>query len=141
MKKTFLSLTVLASFAALVAFTGCKKDAAPLNLQQQITGKWTLQSAVGYYVVMGNARRDTTYYSPADYFQFNADGSLTIHEGTNDVSGKWKIENDKLMISETNYMDYPNGFALSVITNNNLQLYYTEQDQVSTLEQKLNLAK
>lgn len=142
MKKTTIAFTFFGALTCFALLTSCTKETAPLSLQQQIAGKWTIQNAIGNYTVYGNNRTDTTYFTPADYIQFNADGSLSIHEGTNTPTGKWEINGaNKLMITETNYMDYPNGFDISVLSGSSLQLYYTEVNSFSTLEQKLNLSR
>lgn len=142
MKKTTIAFTLACTLASFGLLMSCTKETAPLSFQQQIAGKWTIQNAIGNYTVNGSNRKDTTYFTPADYIQFNTDGTLSIHEGTNTPTGKWEINGaNKLMITETNYMDYPNGFDISVLSGSNLQLYYTEANSFSTLEQKLNLSR
>lgn len=145
MKKLFFALLCVCTLAGTALFTSCNKSVSPQTSQQQIEGKWTIQSAIGYYVMADTSRRDTTYFTASDYVQFNADGTLAIHDSVNDpgktITGKWSIQNNKLLITESSYMDYPGGFDISTLTSSNLQLYYKQTDAYTTLEQKLNLTR
>jgi hypothetical protein len=72
---------------------------------------------------------------------FKSDGSITIVETGKTYNGKWAITNDKLILSNTGYMDFPNGFELPVLTTTDLQLYYKITDAVGVTILKLNLKK
>jgi hypothetical protein len=100
-----------------------------------------IQSALGDYTVQGTNWKDTTYFSDADYIQFNADSTVDILETSNAYSGKWVITNDKLVITQTSYIDYPNGFDIKQLTKTNLQLYYVTADGNGSTKQTLNLKK
>lgn len=130
-----LFLGVLAIFT-----TGCNKN-VEVPLEQQITGKWTIESAIGNYTMMGVSTQDTTWYTSEDFVEFKQDGSLNIEESNTPYNGKWKIEGDKLIISETSYMDFPGGFVISKNTGAQLQLHYSFTSDVSSAEQYLNLKK
>ncbi len=141
MKKMTLALALIGALAVGL-LSSCTKETAPLSLRQQIVGKWTLQNAIGNYTVNGSNSKDTTFFTAADYIQFNGDGTLMINEGTNTPAGEWSINSaDKLIITKTNYMDYPDGFDINLTTSGSLQLHYTETNSSSTLEQTLNLSK
>ena len=142
MKKSTLSLSLICMLTTFAFLTSCTKETAPLNLQQQLVGKWTIQNVIGNYTVNGSNRKDTTYFTAADYIQFNADGTVSINEGANTPTGKWAINAaNKLIISETSYIDCAKGFDISQVTGSRLQLFYTEANSTSNLEQTLNLSK
>lgn len=138
MKKllSFVTITYL-----LFAVTSCKKSSHAPSTESQLIGKWTMKAAIGNYTVNGNNHKDTTWFTSSDYFDFKADSTISIMETNTAYNGKWKIVGSKLFITGTNYMDYPKGFDLPVLTHNDLQLYYTETDASSSLEQKLNLSR
>jgi hypothetical protein len=145
MKKT-LSITIAICVVLYVCiFTSCQTTPpvtpTPQTLAQKIVGKWTLKEAIGNYTIDGVSNKDTTRFTTADYFEFKADGTLAIIETGKPYNGNWKITNNKLFITNTSYMDYAAGFNLPILTANDLQLYYTESNSFSTLEQKLNLTK
>jgi hypothetical protein len=104
-----------------------------------------MDHANGDWCLYGNERHDTTHFSGSDFIQFNADGTLSIHDSVNEgsdmLTGKWTIENNKLLILESNYMDYPGGFDITTLTSSTLQLYYKQGNATTGLEQKLNLAR
>jgi hypothetical protein len=147
MKKT-LSITIVVCMTLLIgAFTSCQPaqpiapTPTPQTLAQKIVGKWTMKEAILNSTVQGDNRKDTTRFTTADYFEFKADGTIAIMETGKPYNGNWTITNNKLFITNTNYIDYSRGFDLPILTANNLQLYYTETNSLSTLEQKLNLSK
>ncbi|QQL49354.1 hypothetical protein [Mucilaginibacter ginkgonis] len=136
--KKLCQIAVFILLAAVII--SCKKvSSVQLAQQQQIIGKWSIKNAIGSYTVLGSNRKDTTKYTASDYFNFKADGSLTIVETNTTYKGNWKINNNKLYITNTGYIDYASGFDLPVLTATDLQLYYTETNPTNTLEQKLNL--
>jgi hypothetical protein len=139
MKKNYFSILFACTLLG-VAFVSCTKNSIPPK-QETIVGKWVIQSALGDYTVQGTNWKDTTYFSDADYIQFNADSTVDILETSNAYSGKWVITNDKLVITQTSYIDYPNGFDIKQLTKTNLQLYYVTADGNGSTKQTLNLKK
>lgn len=141
MKKSLSAFTVF-MLSILIYFSSCEKaDNPATTLSSQILGKWIVTEAIGSYTDYGVNRKDTTRYSSDDYFDFHADSTLSIVVEGATHNGRWQIANSKLIISDTRYMDRPRGLELPVLTNTDLQLYYTETHADSYLEQKLNLRR
>lgn len=140
MKHLLSSITMTCTVVVLLALASCKKTNPP-SLSDQIVGKWTMVTAIGNYTVQGYNHKDTTAFTANDYFDFRSDGTLSIMETEKAYNGKWKITGTKLIITETGYMDYGNGFDLPILTKTDLQIYYTDTTSQSTLELKLNLKK
>lgn len=140
MKKHALSAGLLACLALTTMLTSCSKSNT-LSAEEQLEGKWTMKTAIGHYTVMGSSWNDTTTFTTNDYMRFNADGTLFILESGDTTTGKWKVANSKLMITETNYMDYPNGFDISTLNSSKLQLHYAETNANNSMDQILNLEK
>jgi hypothetical protein len=139
MPRMILPVAVVCIF--LVMLYGCTATTVAPASTQQIIGKWTMKNAIGHYIVNGDDRRDTTNFTSADYFDFKADGTLSISETGKSYNGNWAISNSKLYITNTGYIDYTGGFDMPVATSGDLQLYYTEIKPSGTLEQWLNLYK
>jgi len=135
---------IAAAIVYVIAFcflTGCKKESTKISLQQKLIGKWSMKMAIGSYTVQGNKRSDTTRFTADDFIDLKANGTLSISEANIIYTGMWNIIDGKLHIARTGYMDYANGFDIPVVETNRLQLYYTETNAASLLEQKLNLGK
>lgn len=149
MKKIVYTLLCLCTLAGTSALTSCNKTIPPLTPAQQIVGKWTIETAIGNHVMHDmhggpdTPSSDTTFFTAADFMQFNADGTLFIHdtvnEGTDSLTGKWKITNDKLYMTESGYLDDPSGFDISTLTNHKLQLSWTQSGSYISTELLLNL--
>jgi hypothetical protein len=139
MKKILLAIILGCSIMGALTLTGCTKQS--LQPSQQVVGKWIMKTAIGNYTVQGTNRADTTNFTSSDYFDFKADGTLAIMESQQPHNGNWQIVNNKLYISNTDYIDYPQGFDLTSLTTTSLQLHYVEANSVSLLEQTLNLGK
>ena len=143
MKKTILAAVMICFIAAI--FIGCTRNnmVTPTQTPSQIIlGKWTMQSAIGHYIDQGGETRDTTLFTSADYFKFNADSTLNIMASNVAYNGKWYIQNNKLFITGTAYMDwYPSGFMLPTLTAHKLQLYDTTTTNISVLQQTLTLTR
>lgn len=138
MKK---NLPILSAFCIAITFCliSCQKDnEAPRPLSSQIIGKWIMKEAIGNYTNYGVNRKDTTWFTSAEYFDFHADGTIVIEFEGDTYTGTWKITNNKLFLSDTHFMDYSHGYDLTILTNTDLQLYYTETHPDIYLEQKLN---
>ncbi|HTH82685.1 MAG TPA: lipocalin family protein [Mucilaginibacter sp.] len=139
-KITLIFIVAFSVFGALI-LTGCTKQALQQPTSQQLVGKWIMKTAIGNYTVQGTNRKDTTSFTSSDYFNFKADGTLAIMESQQPHNGNWQVVNNKLYISNTDYIDYPQGFDLTTLTPTSLQLHYVESDALSSLEQTLNLSK
>jgi len=133
---------IVFSIASIATLTSCQKQDPP-TIAEQLVGKWTMKTAIGSYVLNGDKTNGTTNFTADDYFEFKADGTVTIVETNQTYKGNWKITNDKLVFTNTNYMDYAiAGYTIKILTANDLQLYYAEQTNPNaSLEQWLNLAK
>ena len=139
--KKLLIATILLTIIGLF-ITGCTDPPviAP-TISTRIIGKWTMKTAIGNYTTLGTNYKDTTTFSANDYFEFKVGGDVTIVESGTTYNGTWKVTNDKLYFSGTNYIDNASGFSVSVLTANTLQLYHSEVNSVATVEQTLNLTK
>src|SRR6201986_833105 len=124
MKKTILAAVMICFIAAIC--TSCTRQNLPTPTQtpaQKILGKWTMQRAVGHYIDQGGDQRDTTWFTSADYFKFNADSTVNIMANSVPHDGKWYIQKNKLFFTGTSYMDwYPSGFELPTLTDHKLQI-------------------
>ena len=133
-------LSVLLGFAlTALVFISCQRNNATPSIQSQLVGKWIVKNAVSHSIVQGVPYQDTTAYTTADYLDFHADSTLTIVISGGTYTGKWSIVNSRLFISETNYMDWPNGWDLPVLTRTDLQMLYKETSQSASLDAYLNL--
>lgn len=138
--KKLSSILIAVMCLIVVTYSSCRRSNTP-GPSAQITGKWTMQSAIGHYIVLSNERRDTTKFTASDYMQFKADGTLTISESNVVYNGNWQITNNKLLITGTGYMDFSGGFDILTLTSNQLQIFYKTTDSNSILEQTLNLSR
>lgn len=136
MKKISVVIICLCTVAIIGLFSGCQQENSPT-----INGKWIIKEAIANSTANGVNWKDTTRYTSSDYFEFNTDGTLTIVETAKTYHGKWRLSNNKLFITETNYIDFPSGFDLPILTNTDLQLYYTETNSSASIEEKLNLTR
>ncbi|HEY4337455.1 MAG TPA: hypothetical protein VGM89_16200 [Puia sp.] len=140
-------MTVSCALLFFVAIVACRRTVtpptppAPPTLQSKIVGKWTMVAAIANSTNYGVNYTDTTAYTSADYFEFKADSTLSIMAKGVAYNGNWRIDSSKLFITGTNYIDYVRGFQLPILDQHNLQLYYTETQPDTYLEEKLNLLK
>jgi hypothetical protein len=136
-------MTVSCALLCLLAVGACQRSVTvpPPSLQSKIIGKWTMVAAIGDYVDYGVDTKDTTYFTPADYFDFKTDSTLSIMQGGTAYNGQWKIDNNRLYITGTNYMDFAGGFDLPILDQHNLQIHDTDSTSFSTADQKLNLSR
>ena len=121
--------------------TACTRLSQQPSQSQQILGKWTMQTAIGNYTTLGTNHKDTTAFTPADYFDFKADGTVSIMESAHAYNGNWKITNNKLLFTNTNYVDFDGGFDITTLTSTRLKIHYFQTDSTSTLDQTLNFSK
>jgi hypothetical protein len=136
-------MLVVCAVIATATLTSCTRQTQQqMQTQSQlIVGKWTLKTALGNYTTQGDNHKDTTQFTTADYFEFKADGTLAIMETGKAYNGNWKITNNTLFITNTQYLDYTNGLDISSLTATDLKLHYVEVTTLSTLEQTLILKK
>jgi hypothetical protein len=130
------------ALTAAVFCIGCQKNhsSPPASMSSQIVGKWIMKEAISSYTYQGVFYTDTTAFTPADYFDFRADSTLTIVAEDSTYNGKWQITNSRLFITGTDYVDFAGGFGLPILTSTDLQLY-TNQTTPLVSEQKLNFYK
>jgi hypothetical protein len=143
MKKILLGLAVALTITLTFMLTGCTNlpQVTPaLTTEQKLVGKWTVKTAIGDYTTQGVNHKDTTRFTAADYFDFKADGTITMFMTGVTYTGTWKVTNNKLKFTNTNYMDYTT-FDLPILTATDLQIYNKEVTNITSLEQKLNLTK
>lgn len=140
MKKILTPAVISVFFAAFFTLTSCKKEVDP-PMEELILGKWTMNAAIGNYTDYGVYRTDTTWFTTNDYFDFKADGTVSIVENEVSHNGNWKIVNNKLIFTNTGYMDFNGGFDLPILTQSDLQLYYIHEITDHHLEAKLNLKR
>jgi hypothetical protein len=98
-------------------------------------------AAIGDYTNEGINSKDTSFFTPADYFDFKADSTLSIMATGVAYNGRWQINNNRLYITGTHYIDFTSGFDLPVLDQHNLQIHDTDTTSSSTLDQKLNLTR
>jgi hypothetical protein len=139
MKTSSLAIAILFSIAFLSAIVSCTRTNQAPSLSTQILGKWTVKDACGSYTNYGVNRKDTTWYTVNDYFEFNADSTLSIMMEGQPHNGKWQITGSRLYITQTNYMDFAGGFGLPILTSSDLQLWDTNSTANTYLDQTLNL--
>ena len=95
MKKILFSLFVLIAMLA----GSCKKD-KPLTLEQKILGKWTWVSKEVFHTPADPA--DYKNILPVGaYWEFKADGTLTIFNGNMNFPSSWhKVNDNSFYINE-----------------------------------------
>jgi hypothetical protein len=136
-------MTFICALLCLLAAAACKKSAdtpAP-NLRSKLIGKWTVVNAIGDYTLYGVNYKDTTYFGSEDYFDFKADSTLSIMSSGVSYNGKWQIDNARLYITETNFMDFAGGFDLPVLDEHNLQIHNTDTTTLTIADQKMNFIR
>jgi hypothetical protein len=143
MKKSLSPMTFASVLLCLLAIVACQRSvtAPPPSLQSKIIGKWTLTAAIYNSTQYGVTELDTIPFTSADYCDFKADSTLSIMAKGVAYNGNWRVDSSKLFITGTNYLDNPSGYALPILDQHNLQLYYTSSIPDVYLEEKLNLTK
>ena len=136
-------MTITCALVCLLAVVACKKSAdspAP-NLQSRIIGKWTMVAAMGDYTLYGVNYKDTTYFTPADYYDFKADSTLSIMSAGVAYNGKWQIDNARLYITGTDFMDSPGGYDLPVLDEHNLHIHNADTTTYTITNLKVELIR
>ena len=136
-------MTVSCALLCLLVVGACRRSVTTPTptLQSQLAGKWTMVAAIGDYTNYGVSQKDTTYFTSADYFDFKADSTLSILATGVAYNGRWQIDNNRLYITGTNYMDFTGGFDLPVLDQHNLQIHDTATTTHTSTDQKLVLSR
>lgn len=141
MKKLLLIALLLFATVEMIMVTGCTKPPVIASSESRFIGKWTMQSAISVTTTNGTTTPQTTNFTANDYFEFKTGGVVTIVQSGVTRTGTWKIENDRVFFTGTNYMENTPGWAVLILTANTLQFYNKEVTASSTTEFTLNLAK
>lgn len=133
---------MLFAIVETATITGCTTPPAiSPSIESRFIGKWTMQSAISVTTINSTTVPQTTNFTANDYFEFKTGGVVTIFESGTTHTGAWKIENDRVFFTGTNYMENTPGWAVLTLTANTLQFYNKEVTSSSTTEFTLNLAK
>lgn len=142
MKKLFCPIAAISMFVTCLVLTSCKKDQAQPSMENQIVGKWTIDAAIADLTDYGVSQEDTTVFTANDYFDFKADGTLSIMATGVAYQGNWKITGDTLVFTNTNYIDFPGGFVVLSLDQSDLKLSHTQNTPPDHyLDEKLNLKR
>ena len=136
-------MTVCFAFLCLLVAGACRRSVTTPtpSVQSQLVGKWTMAAAIVSTTSYGVTYKDTTYFTPADYFDFKADSTLSIMETGVAYNGRWEIDHNRLYITGTNYMDFAGGFDLPVLDLHNLQIHDTVSAPSTLSDQNLILSR
>ena len=141
MKKLLFIAILLFTTSQVLTLTGCTSPPVAPSAESRFIGKWTMQSAISVTTTNGTTTPQTTNFTANDYFEFKTGGVVTIVQSGVTRTGTWKIENDRVFFTGTNYMENTPGWAVLILTANTLQFYNKEVTSSSTTEFTLNLAK
>jgi len=136
----FILCLIVCLFSAI---TGCRLAGNTAPQQTQILGKWIMSTATSNItVVNGGNNKDTTRFTPADYFLFKADSTVDILAGGISHNGRWKMANNKIYFTGTNYMDVPStGWNLAILTATRLEFEDIETTASTNADLKLDLRR
>ena len=120
MKKIILSLFLLLAMLA----GSCKKD-KPLTLEQKILGKWTWVSKEGFHTPADPA--DYKNILPVGaYWEFKADGTITIFNGNQTYPENWhKVNDNTFYITQ---LGPHNPYKITVVSANQLVIQWQYMD-------------
>lgn len=142
MKKLRYPIAMLSLFAAFLAVTGCQKEKIDPSLEDQIIGKWTMHAAIADHTDYGINYQDTTWFSNDDYFDFKADGTVSIMARGVSYQGDWKMKADSVSFNNTGYVDFPGGFRVLSLTASDLKLSHIQNNPPNHfLDAKLNFKR
>lgn len=142
MKKLLLITLLILGTIQAATLTGCTDPAVITpTIASKLVGKWTMQNATSVTIMNGVTTPQTTNFTASDYFEFKTGGTVTIVESGATHTGTWKVTNDRVFFTGTNYMDNTTGWAVPTLTSNKLQFYNKEVTSSSTTEFTLNLVK
>jgi len=144
MKKTYSAAVMICFIAAI--FTGCTRTnlvTPTQTIAQKLIGTWTMSTATTDSTIPNSGNfKDTTNFTSADNFTFNADSTVDIMATGVAHNGRWKIVNNKLVFTGTNYVDIPaTGWELATLTSHKLELNYVETEGVAVTDFKLDFIK
>ncbi len=126
MKKLLYPIAISSLFAVFLTLTSCQREELEPPIENKLVGKWTFETAIANHTTYGVNQKDTNWFSADDYFDFKADGTISIMALGVSYDGTWKITGEKLFFSNTGYVDYTSGFELPILTQSDLQLYHTQ---------------
>jgi hypothetical protein len=146
MKKSTPFVILSLTICALAIVTSCQRTPLAATAQQQILGRWTMSTATTNTVFIittaGTNSKDTTRFTAADYFNFNADSTVDILAGGVAHNGRWKIVNNQVVFTGTDYMDAPaTGWAYPILTATHLEFYSLQANQTVSTEFKLDFTR
>jgi hypothetical protein len=141
MKRLLVITLILFASIQVITLTGCTSPPVTPSAESRFIGKWIMQSAVSTTTTNGSTIPQTTNFTANDYFEFKTGGVVTIVESGVTHTGTWKIANDRVFFTGTNYMENTPGWAVLTLTANVLQFYNKEVTTSSTTEFTLNLAR
>jgi len=142
MKKLRLHFAIISLFAAFLTLTSCHREQIEPPLENQILGKWTMDAAIADHTDYGVNQKDTTMFTTDDYFDFKADGTVTIVASGVSYEGNWKITGDNLVFTNTGYVDFTGGFSVLTLTGSDLKLNHSQNAPPDHyLEAKLNFKR
>jgi len=126
MKKLFCSIAFISLFSSFFSLTSCRKEETQTSLQNKIVGKWTMDDAIANQTDYGVTQKDTTRFTANDYFNFNANGTVSIMASGVSYNGNWKLTGDTLMFTNTNYVDFTGGFVVITLTQSDMKLSHAQ---------------
>ncbi len=142
MKKFRYPIAMLSLFVAFLTLTSCNKDEVEPAPENLIVGKWTMHAAIADHIDYGVSYQDTTLFTTDDYFDFKADGTVSILATGVSYAGNWNITNDILTFTNTGYVDFTGGFSVLTLTQSDLKLNHTQNNPPDPyLDAKLNFKR
>lgn len=137
MQKLFIRILFVSAIAVATMMTSCKKDGGGTT-EEKIVGKWTAEAAYFNYFFDGVSQKDTAEVNTSNFLQFNADGTTSASDEGEIATGTWKIENNKLLITESGEQL---SYDILKITKSELHLYEKEMSGEDYVEVTLHLKK
>ena len=144
--KNRIGIPLLAA-AILISSTllnSCSKEKGLEKIQttsDKVSGRWQLFEAVGDYTIQGVSYSETTRFGADDYIDFRKDGTVHILANGESFGGGWAIDNEKLYVSGTGYIDNEVGYDIPVLSATELHIHRQVIDGTSTIAQLLKLKR
>jgi hypothetical protein len=141
MKKLFCPIAIISLFAAFLTLSCRREDVQP-PLQNRIIGKWTMDAAIADHTDYGVIQNDTTRFTTNDYFDFKADGTVSIMASSVSYDGNWIITGNTLVFTNTGYVDFPGGFSVLTLSSSELKLNHAQNNPPDHyLDAKMNFKR
>ena len=142
MKKLIYPFAAIAIVASFFTFTSCHKEQTEAPLSTRIVGKWNMDAAIADHTDYGVKQSDTTRFTTSDYFDFKADGTVSIMASEIAYQGNWAITGNTIVFTNTQYVDFPGGFSVLTLTGSDLKLNHAQNDPPDHyLDAKLNFKR